>query len=720
MRLSIVYTIFRKEILETLRDRRTLIMMIGLPILIYPLMIIGISKLQQSQSEAQEARVSKVAVWGELPQIIRQGLHRQKTLSFEDWTGAPGELQRDLEAGRLRPLPALEKKRDADAHESRPSAKQTGSTQIEEENPVLGAARTIISSRRVDAVLVAWPGLSRELTEGRLGKISVYFDSVREESQKARERLESQMTELRQELVGERLIQHGLPEGFASVLEVLPRNVAPESRRTGKFIGSILPFLLIIISASSGLYAAIDVTAGEKERNTMQTLLCAPLRYTEIIAGKFLTVWVVGLIGALANIASMAATFTRFVIPEAEINVAPGVYLLTFLMLFPATFTITAVFLGVAVFAKDFKDGQNFLTPVIMGLMLPLLATLTPGVELNPWTAFVPILNIALLIKALFLAEAHPEAIFLTAVSSVTYAMLTLVLAARVFEREQVLLGGKESVRSLLSFRRQKGSLPSPLAAFATFSVILVVAFYGSLWLQKSGIISMVLVTQYGFFLAPTLAVALGAGYGLVRTFSLKVPPLRGLLAAILIGLSGWAVIGGLLIRLLPPPESLTKALEKILLLDDKPVPLWAVWLVLGITPAICEELFFRGFVMSGFRRLGKTWAIFLSALLFGLAHSSIYRLLPTLFLGLLIGYVVWKTGSIFCGMVAHAVNNGLLASFVHMESLAQQFGLNSMTYVPWSWTVAGTVAVAAALALLFTLPQQREDGNARAAQEFM
>ena len=77
------------------------------------------------------------------------------------------------------------------------------------------------------------------------------------------------------------------------------------------------------------------------------------------------------------------------------------------------TFIVTALFLAISVFARDFKDGQNFLTPVPVALMLPLSATMVPGIELNPWTAFVPIVNVALLIKALFLGEAKPEIIFL-------------------------------------------------------------------------------------------------------------------------------------------------------------------------------------------------------------------------------------------------------------------------------------------------------------------
>ena len=113
--------------------------------------------------------------------------------------------------------------------------------------------------------------------------------------------------------------------------------------------------------------------------------------------------------------------------------------------------------------------------------------------------------------------------------------------------------------------------------------------------------------------------------------------------------------------RVLPPPESLTRALQRLIQLGDDPMPLWVVWLVLGLTPGICEELFFRGLVFSGMRRLGAWPAVLVTALLFGLAHASIYRLLPTFILGVLLGVLRWRSGSVVPGIVMHAVNNGLI-----------------------------------------------------------
>jgi sodium transport system permease protein len=447
------------------------------------------------------------------------------------------------------------------------------------------------------------------------------------------------------------------------------------------------------------------MTAGEKERGTMQTLMCAPVRATEIIVGKFLAVWSIALIAAVANVASLGMTLARLL--PGQLTGAPSSYLLTFVLLLPVTLLFTAIFLAVAVFAKDFKDAQNFLTPIYMTLGLPAGVTMLPGQELSAWTAFVPVVNIALLIKAVFLGDAAPDLIFLVLLSSVLYAALAMMLAARVFEREQILLGGGDSWRAVFSIERRAGGHPTPVTGLLLFAIVMVAVFYGSLFLERFGMVATLLVVELGFFLAPALGAAAIFGYDWRQTFALRRPAALALAGAVLIGLGAWTVAGGILIRLLPPPESLARAMEKLLLLDGQPVPLWIVWLAIGVTPAVCEELFFRGFVMSGLRSTGAWPAALISALLFGVAHASIYRLMPTLFLGILFGVLVWRTGSIVCSIVAHALNNSLMATIVHSKAVADWLGVAGSEFLRWDLTIAGTVVTAIGVALIWRAPSR-------------
>jgi sodium transport system permease protein len=139
-------------------------------------------------------------------------------------------------------------------------------------------------------------------------------------------------------------------------------------------------------------------------------------------------------------------------------------------------------------------------------------------------------------------------------------------------------------------------------------------------------------------------------------------------------------------------------------------MPIWLIWQVLGLVPAVCEELFFRGFVYAGLRKLGTWPGLLLTALFFGLAHASIYRLLPTFTLGLLIGVVRWRTGSVFCGMLIHLLNNGLLGTLAQKPDLVRLVGLSptgTMAEVP---TAVGTLVMAGALALLWRATTPAED----------
>jgi sodium transport system permease protein len=583
----------------------------------------------------------------------------------------------------------------------------------EPDNPVLAAARAAVSARHVDAVVVLWPETAQALVDLGVGSASIYFDSVREDSLEARSRLDGLLDTYRETLVSDRERRLGLVAGFARGLDVRSTNVAQEARRSGQILGLFLPFILVTMSLLGGFYPAIDITAGEKERGTMQTLLCAPISPIEIVTGKYLAVWVTSLIAALANVVSLGTTVMR-ILPGESISVSMPTLLMVFGMLLPVTLFITAVFLAVAAFAKDFKDGQNFLTPVYMLLALPSAVTMLRGIELNAWTAFVPVVNIALLIKALLVSEAAPDLIFLALLSSTAWAAMAIMLAARVFAREQVLLGGRESLRSLFGFERKAGAVPTPPFVLSAFAFVLVLAFYGSLLLKSSGTIVTLLVTEYGFFLAPTLLLVAGFGFAVRPTLALRRPSVTGLAAAVLIGSSAWAVAAGLLIRLLPPPESLVRALEQLLLLDGAPAPLWLVWLVIACTPALCEELFFRGLILSGLRRLGLWPALVTCALLFGLAHSSVYRLIPTFFIGLLLSWLVWRTGSIWTGILAHALNNGIAATLVYHKPLAAALGAGTQMYLGWRPTLTAVLMLAAGLVVLRFAPAQQGSGSGR------
>jgi sodium transport system permease protein len=365
----------------------------------------------------------------------------------------------------------------------------------------------------------------------------------------------------------------------------------------------------------------------------------------------------------------------------------------------------------VAALARDVKDAGNFLGAAALVVTLPVAATLLPSVELDAWTCCVPLVNLSLLIRTLMTGQAASHLVFLTLLSSLAYAGLALALAARVFGREQILLGGSFSWRWLLRGDRQRRAVPTPGLVLTLFPLAVVGLFYVSLSLAQHGLQTTLLVTQYGVLLLPVVALAMARKFPLAQTFSLYWPHWRSLVGAVLLGLSAAVAVAGLVSRLALPPESMLRQLQELLQLGDRPAPLWRLWLVVALTPALCEETFFRGLMLSGLRRWGPWAAIGITALLFGLLHGSIYRLLPAFMLGLVLGYAVWRSGSLYCSILIHALNNGLIATLVWSNG-GKDLDVQS---VPWPLTLGALAIIGIGLALL-TGARSRPESTSRAA----
>lgn len=711
MRLAIVRTILFKELRETLRDRRTVLMTVGLPVLLYPLVILAFTRIAESGEDAIAADRSVVAVWGEVPAPVQAALTAATDLNLQPWGEVPDEVRAGLAAGRLSRL-------DATAASSAPRLRgnrEKGPREVEPENPVLTAARAVVAGRKVHAVIVAWPDTATAFANGTAVPLTVYYDSVRRDSSVAHERVTTALDDARSRIVDERQKTRGLPEGFAAGLAVQSRNTSSAERRSGQLLGSILPYILLTLSVLGGMYAAIDLTAGEKERGTMQTLLCAPITSAEIVLAKFLTVWLLSLLSLVANLVSLSMTVSRL-LPADLPGIGAGNLLLALAVLLPVTLTSSALFLACASFARDFRDGQTMLTPIYMAVALPAGVVGLPTIELNAWTAFVPIVNVTLLVKALFLREAGAELVFLTLLSACLYAAVAIAGAVHVFHRETVLVGEKTSLRTIFERGGGTGGVPGIGFVLSAFAALLVVQFYGGLSLRGWSIPWLLLTLQVGGFLLPVLGLVGLFGFDWRRTLALRRPPVTAVLCALVLGTTAWLFAGGVVARLLPPPESLTRAMERFIQLGDQPMPLWVVWLVIGVTPGICEELVFRGLIFSGLRRLGPWPAVLLSALLFGLAHASIYRLLPTFVLGVLLGILRWRSGSILPGMVMHALNNALIGTLAQRPELAAWFGLPAGGGVmPLGPVLTGTAVMIGALGVLKLTTPADPDSQAAA-----
>lgn len=628
-------TVFRKELRETLRDRRTLLMMIVVPVLLYPVLLI----------------VSE--------QILLFGMQRLERGTTP--VGVVGDAPRDL-------LALLD------------------STATVRRVPVGGDPETALRSDSVTAVAVVGD-------EGEDGTrpVVVFFDATSDRSQRGRRDLVGVLDSWRDSLLARRIAERGLPGGFARPITIADSSVARPSEVGGYTLGRVLPLLLVVITLLGAFYPAIDLAAGEKERGTLETLLSAPVPAGAVVLGKFATVALIGVVAAALNLGSMLLTFQTGVLQlkEAvglEVSIPLMSVVLIFLTLIPLAMLFGALFLGMAVRASSFKEAQNTLTPVYIVVLLPAMLPIFPGIEFGPLLAVTPVAGVSFLFRDLMMGDASGFDVFLVLGSTALYAALALSFAARAFGSEAVLFGEDEGATAAsggwwerIRAAAGSGRVPDPRSAVVFIAGVAVVFFWGGITLQiRLGERGLLAAEWLLLFLPALLFVRLG-GYDARRTLSLNAPTSRGLAGALLL-VAGAApvawLIGWLQTFFLPIPWELLEGLEELVTADSPGRLAWLL-LLLAVTPAVCEEIVFRGVLLGGTRRLAVWRVVLLNGLVFGAFHLSFetaIRFLPTAWLGIVITWAVLRTGSIWTGSLMHLLNNGIIVLLASVPVLREMF----------------------------------------------
>jgi sodium transport system permease protein len=633
MNWMVVRDVLAKELRETLRDRRTLVMMVVLPVFLYPVLFMLMEQLALFGQRSLEAEPARVAVAGEA-----------------------GPLADFLAADSAVRVVAVE-----------------------------GPPAEAVSAGEVEAAvaLVGAPGEP----EGTSGAV-VFFDGSSDRSRFARDVLRERLEVWGDSLLARRLAARGLPATFAQPLVVADTSVATARAAGGYALGRILPLVLILMTVLGAFYPAIDLAAGEKERGTLETLLTAPVPAREIVAGKFAAVATIGFAAAALNLGSMLLTFQSGLFSlqaagVAEFSLPLSSVLVILAVMVPLAVLFAALFLGIAVRSQSFKEAQNALTPVYLVSFLPAILATMPGIGFTPATAVVPVAGVAFLFRGLLQGNAPLLPSVLALASTAVYALLALRFAARNFGREEVLFGSGSGrapsgtlAERVRAWRTAGRGIPLPAEALAFVAGAGLLFFYVGGQLQGGMGERGLFLSQWLLLALPALLFATLGPYDVRRTLALRAPGARGAAGALLVVAGGiplgWA-LAWLQSFVLPLPTELFGALEKLLTADDPRRMMW-LFLLVAVTPAVCEELVFRGVLLQGLSREMRMWrAVGTSALVFGAFHLSFetaIRFLPTAWLGLLIGYVVWQTRSVFAGMLMHLANNGLAVAAMSVPAL--------------------------------------------------
>ena len=708
MRWSIIRLIWLRELRDQLRDRRTVFMVVVLPLLLYP--ILGLGLMQLALALLTESSVVEVQGADNLPPplpppaaallaltpppagVPAAGAERLAAASaLARFTGGdtplayPPLLVVDVGvAGGPSPGAGGGEKRTtriaAEYFESADEARTIRVTRSDKRPPDADPASpefleriddSALKEGKADLILVVPPNFRDDLEAGKPPRVFVLSRADDDHSQLVNTRVKAALNRWRTKLAAVRMTRLNLPADYDKPLTVVdPEALRPADKRTAETLFGVLvkvfPVILVMWSLAGALYPAIDLCAGEKERGTMETLLISPAGREEIVWGKFLTIWVFSAATALLNLASMALT-TQFSALKVE-ALRPLPLLWCVLLLLPLSAFFSAVSLAIGAYARSSKEGQYYLMPLFFLTMPLILLTLLPKQHLSPFNSMVPITGVALLLQKL-MAVGTPgpeEMVYFVPVLGpmIIYSWLALRWAVGQFQREEVLFREAERLDLGLMLRnlfRDKEPLPSLWQALFCFALLLALG-----WLTESFGARLEPLVQQGvrylaFVAAPPLFMALFLTTRPRLTLGLRRPPAWA-----------WPVAAALAVLLFLPMmeyarwihqvQAIKRALEEFR--RAHPEGPGRGWPPLAVTVlgALAEELAFRGFILSGLRRRFRPWvAVLVSSFLFGLSQMNVFQFVPHFVAGMALGFLVVRSGSVLPAMLCHLVFNVLV-----------------------------------------------------------
>ena len=507
-------------------------------------------------------------------------------------------------------------------------------------------------------------------------RVQIFYDTTRESSEKAHARVEA-------------ILASALPPGCMRSYAVISSDTAPKSKVGGYVLSKVLPLIVVVMTMLGAFYPAIDITAGERERGTLETLLSSPVKRFDLMTGKVLAVATLATLTGILNIASMSITVAEGakLAGGAQSLTIPWIRAAaTLLTVVPAAFLFGAVMVAIGAMARGFKEAQTLLAPVYLLCFAPSMIASMADLRLTGLTMLVPGTNLTLLARDLMVAQATFGSAVVVLGSTLFYGGLALSFAAHLYDSERLLAstdaesGGPVRLDApprrarppcrRLFHRRIRTQQPRPRRvskpnagdAVTLFGVAFILWFFAFTWLQRWQLIPGLLISQWGGFFGLVWVYARLKRRSLRDVLVVRASSGWGLAGAVMLGLSGWVVLGMLADRVLPAPRHLIEEMRKLIRPPGGDRSLALSLFALAVTPALCEEALFRGPILRGLRqRFSVPASCVLTGVLFGVLHGDIWRFIPTSILGALLSWVALSCGSIVPSMVIHVLNNGAL-----------------------------------------------------------
>jgi sodium transport system permease protein len=674
-----VKLIYAREIRDQLRDRRTLFMIAVLPLLLYPLLGMSVFQLSQflrkNESQVLLVGTEQVTADKHMPLLVEDGQFANQL--FDD----PTERSRlVLEIDKHSPVTA------SDLEVARARLK-SGEVQVVIHFPADFGAR--LEQLRAVAEGNTRPKSGKESAAIRVPRPEILSNSTREKSRIANRTVERVLNNWRAQVVRQNLLAGRVPENFAKPFQVTSLDVAEPRQQEAVVWAKIVPFVLFIWALTGAFYPAVDLCAGEKERGTLETLLSSPALRSEIVWGKLLTVMTFSIATAFLNLTSLGVT-AQFVVNQMQ-SLTPGesmgrlgfpppaVIACLLIALVPMSALFSALCLACAAFARSTKEGQYYLMPLLLVTMPLMMLPMSPGSELNLGNSLIPITGVVLLLRTLVEGNYADALPYIAPVCGVTLACCLLAIrwAVYQFNQESVLFRESDRLdlrRWVVHLVRDRKETPSLAEAFFCVALIYVIQFFTRLAISANvpadpdfRFFTLLLFTSQVVCIAlPALLMTLLFTRARKKTLLLDRPPqLAACVAAVALAVTlhplGQQLVIGIQ-NLYPLQDGIQADVQNMERMIASAPYVWLPFLLMAVLPAICEELAFRGFILSGLRHVGhKWWAIVLSAVFFGIAHTVVQQSIAAAALGLVIGYVAVQTTSLVPAILFHASYNSIM-----------------------------------------------------------
>ena len=398
--LSNIAKVYRKEMRDVIRDRRTFRRLL-ISVLFMPIILNIAVSVSQRANQRDRAEVLTYAVVGAeyLPALVQ---HFADQSGFRAVTMANGEdVQQAVQQEKLK--------------------------------------FALIIPEQAQATLARG---------GQMNLDFYFYDSSTNNIIK--ERVLRQIRNFNDQIRNDRLARLGIVDPNAQQellrpINTVEHNAASRREMLGSAIGGFIPYMLFLMCLTGCTFVALDIGAGEKERGTLETLLLLPVSRQALVWGKFLVVFTAGVVYATLSITSIIVWLNFFVsgasgaVGQIINGVATRDLIFVGLMLVPVAAIFGSILLSISVYAKSYKEASSLAGLLQVVMILPIIIAILPGVELQSYWAVVPITNVALAVKELIKGTLDYTMLLVILGSSALLAMALLFFCSRWFERETVL-----------------------------------------------------------------------------------------------------------------------------------------------------------------------------------------------------------------------------------------------------------------------------------------